>query len=363
MKVVKTLIIEDNTGDLYLHKMRLAAAKEFNFDIIEGTSLEQSRAILDDTSFDLILLDLGLPDSSGLETLKEIVAVAPKSCVVVLTGLESTELGKKSMKCGAQDYLFKNDITDANLEKSISFSLARKNFELELKEINNSKNKLFSIIAHDLRGPLNNFVQLTEILFDNFDDIDRIEIEKLLSQMNHSAVNVNRLLENLLAWSRIQVKSIEYNKKDFSLSKLIADTKELFEETAKSKNIVIEYNCSLNIRINSDEQMIKTILRNLISNALKFSYKFSTVKVCCEQKEDNKIEISVEDQGMGIPKAIKESLFKLGTSVNRKGTASEPSTGLGLILCKEFSQLIGGSLYFESEENKGSIFKVLIPID
>lgn len=232
----------------------------------------------------------------------------------------------------------------------------------ELEKINAEKDKFFSIIAHDLRSPFNGFLGLTQIMAEELADMTLADIQKIATSMRNSASNLFSLLENLLEWSRMQRGLIYFKPELLTLYPLIDDSISIVLEPARSKGIEINILVPKGMQIFADNNMFKTIIRNIVSNAVKFTPRGGKVSVFAKHTNDNCVEICVQDTGIGMNGEMLEDLFKLGLSTSRKGTAGEPSTGLGLFLCKDFVEKHGGKIWTESEEGKGSKFCFSLPL-
>lgn len=231
----------------------------------------------------------------------------------------------------------------------------------ELQKINAEKDKFFSIIAHDLRSPFNGFLGLTEIMDEGLADMTPEEIKKIVSTLRNSAANLFRLLGNLLEWSRMQRGLSSLKPSLFLLSAKIPECIDM--AAASRKDIKIGYNIPDNLIVSADENMLECIIRNLVSNAIKFTPKGGEIVIAAQPVFNNSVEVSVSDTGIGIPREMLRFLFDLNGNTRRKGTEGECSTGLGLILCKDFVEKHGGHLLVESEEGKGSVFRFVLPVD
>lgn len=232
----------------------------------------------------------------------------------------------------------------------------------ELTRINAEKNKFFSIIAHDLRNPLTNFMGLTQVMTEQLHDLTMEQLEKLSVSMKASAGNLFKLLENLLSWANMEQGLTPFKPETISLSSLADEViEQSIQEPAKAKEIRLKNNISSQISVFADKNMIQTVIRNLLSNALKFTHKGGEIFLDAHNSEDSFIEIRIEDTGMGMDKDLLENLFVLNADINRPGTNGEPSTGLGLLLCDEFINKHGGKIWAESEEEKGSVFHFTLP--
>ena len=182
------------------------------------------------------------------------------------------------------------------------------------------------------------------------------QIQEFVVAMSKSANNLYRLLETLLQWSQIQQGAIPFNPEVVQLRRLVVESIEMILDLAKIKGIEIETDIADEMVVFADNNMFQTIIRNLVSNAIKFTPKGGKVKVSARIQDNKNFEISIHDSGIGMSKTMVDNLFRLDVQTNRKGTEEEPSTGLGLILCKEFVEKHGGKIWVESEVGKGSLF-------
>ena len=240
--------------------------------------------------------------------------------------------------------------------------LVKEKQDLKIRKLLKDKNQFFSIIAHDLRGPLGSSVRLSEILAENIEEYSREEIKEITEMLHQSNKNSYKLLENLLDWSRVQTGMIEYSPKKIALNTLIKENIELNKNTALNKNITLSFESTELIEVEADKNMIDTIVRNLLTNAIKFTDKHGEITVKM-QKHPQKAEISITDSGIGIPDNIKEKLFKINGNVSQRGTENETGSGLGLLLCSEFIKKHKGEIWAESEAGKGSTFKFSLPLE
>ena len=239
----------------------------------------------------------------------------------------------------------------------------------ELSSLNTEKDKFFSIIAHDLKGPFNGFLGLTQVMAEELPSLSLAEIQKIAVSMRNSANNLYRLLENLLDWSQIQKGAFPFNPEGFQLDLVFGSCVNMIHESAKNKNIEITTDIAEGLLTFADKNLIQTVIRNLVLNALKFTPKGGKVSLLAKAASDNNIEISIRDTGIGMNRKMVENLFRIDVQTNRKGTEGETSTGLGLLLCKEFVEKYGGKIWVESEEANlpdgkagGSTFYFTLPI-
>jgi PAS domain S-box-containing protein len=231
----------------------------------------------------------------------------------------------------------------------------------QLKAINAEKDKFFSIVAHDLRGPMNGFLGLTGIMAEDIESLSAFELKEIATTMRTSAVNIYRLIENLLEWSKMQRGTISFEPQPMFLKSSLTKSIELMRDTANKKEIELRIDIPEHNTVFADIHMLETIVRNLLSNALKFSFKRGIIEISAVKTEDDMVRIAVKDHGIGMSPTLLSKLFTLTENVNRKGTEGEPSTGLGLILCKEFVEKQGGAIWVESKEGEGSSFIFTLP--
>jgi PAS domain S-box-containing protein len=256
---------------------------------------------------------------------------------------------------GTKDFICMDvDLTDL---KNAEFKL--KEYTTQLENVNATKDKFFSIIAHDLKNPFNAILGFSRILFNDYQELNDEEILKFIRAIRDSAENAFKLLQNLLVWSRIQTGHVDFAPEVCSLSLIIKETMALLKPQAIGKNIVITSSVDPSVQVFVDENMIKTIFRNLLSNAIKYTHSGGHVEVRVTENQQGVI-VEVIDDGIGMSPALISRLFSIGESTERPGTANEMGTGLGLILCKEFLMKHGTSLSVNSEVGKGTCFTFLL---
>ncbi|NTW31373.1 MAG: sensor histidine kinase [Bacteroidetes bacterium] len=232
--------------------------------------------------------------------------------------------------------------------------------EYELKELNSTKDKFFSIISHDIKGPLNSFKQITRFLKTSYNTLNDGEKYSYIHEINKSAEQLYSFFQNLLQWSLSQKSMIKFNPEEIDLSVLIFKTTELLKPTADKKRITIVSDIKENSLDFCDKYMILTVLRNLLSNAINFSNHAGTITNKISYK-DEFIELSIKDNGIGMSDEDVKKLFKIDVDHKTIGTSEDKGTGLGLILCKEFIEKNGGKIWVESQADIGSTFTFTLP--
>ncbi len=249
------------------------------------------------------------------------------------------------------------DITERKLAE-----IALQQSEARLQELNLTKDKFFSIIAHDLMSPFTTLLNFSEFLQNNTDDFSKNQIQEFAGKMHHTIEQTYALLENLLAWARLQTGKIHPHMTRFHASEIISATLDVCGNMATAKNIPIEVHSQTDPLLNADKQMMETILRNLVTNAIKFSAPGEAIQIHVHVDKGS-ILFQVQDHGIGMNDEELRQLFRLDKTTIRKGTASEKRSGLGLILCKEFIELQRGHIEVQSVPGEGTTFSFSLPCE
>lgn len=234
-----------------------------------------------------------------------------------------------------------------------------KTYNIRLRKTIETKDMLFSLIGHDLRSPFTSQLGYFKLLQKKFDTYEKEELKKYIDIMSINSEKLSVLTENILRWAAIHNKNIEYSPENLRLSEIVEEYEEIFKIQLASKNLKLTVDIDDTSTVISDKNLLEASLRNLLSNAIKYSKKNGNIRVFAKEKEEF-ISLSIEDEGMGIPAEIKKSVLK-GTQVSTIGTYGEKGIGLGLYVVREFTKLNRGKVYFESEEEKGTKFTLLIP--
>ena len=231
----------------------------------------------------------------------------------------------------------------------------------QLQKTNSEKDKFFSIIAHDLRSPFSGFLNLTELMAEGSEDFSKVELTDFSKALHDSASTVYKLLENLLEWAQMQKGTISFAPGELSLAEVVSFGIDTINQRALQKGITLINEILETQQVYADEKMINTVLRNFLSNAVKFTKRDGRIVVRSKKIDAEMIQISVQDTGVGMAEKDVNRLFKMEEKVSSKGTDGEPSTGLGLLLCKEFVEKNGGKVWAESTKGEGSIFYFTVP--
>lgn len=351
------LIVDDNSNNL---KVVAGVLKGEGYEFRMAKSGAQALSILEISKPDLILLDIQMPEMDGYETCKRIkqnneFASIP---IIFLTANTDAESISKAFKSGGVDFItkpFNSDELLARIATHIQLKTQKEALEYEIK----TKNKFFSIISHDLKNPLTTVIGFAELLDSKFDEIDEDKIKKFIHYIHESSKFSVEILEDLLTWSRIQGGTLKSERTKCNLSSLLNSNIEGHIPQAIAKNINLKYDFDQNLPVCADENMISTVIRNLISNAIKFTPMGGEIFVSSKEKIINDIKIietEISDTGVGMSYEQINKLFKIENNVNSKGTNNETGTGLGLVLCKEFLSQNDGEIRVESELKVGSKF-------
>lgn len=349
----KILIIEDNVLTLDELEYRVS---EMGYDVDTAVSANEAIRKVKTFNPDLILSDINLGEGiDGIDTIKQINK-DKNIPVIYITAYDDNNTLKRAEITEPYAYILK-PVRERELNIAINIALYKSKTETELRELNQMKNKFFSIIAHDLLNPISSVTMISNGLNDQFDILDKEKAKHYIKILNQGLTRVNSFVKSLLNWSRSQMDGIVVTKTDTHLPEFVKNIAAQFHDSLKNKGITISYEIDNNQKVLIDSNIIEVVLRNLLSNAIKFTRKGGTITVKSEPDQNTKkTKVSVIDNGIGIPKIKLEELFRIDKKVNTLGTDEERGNGLGLIICKEFIEKHGSTIHIESEPDKGSTF-------
>ena len=362
------LIVDDKLENL---KTLVLHLKRHGFGIILAQSGEEALERIEHVTPDLILLDVLMPVIDGFETCRRLKKheTAKDIPVIFMTALSDTVDKIKGFDMGGVDYItkpFQHEEVQARIQTHLTIrklqqqlqaqNVLLKEQNAQLEELNASKDKFLSIIAHDLRSPFSSLRGLIRFTTENISGYNQEKLEQILELLGESTDNLYALVENLLTWSRIQRGVIEYHPQYIDIREIVARNITLFTSLAQQKQITLRNVIEEDISAYADTNMIDAVIRNLLSNAIKFTHPGGHIEIAATQDETS-VEISVSDNGIGIGEKGLQKLFRIDAKYKQLGTARERGTGLGLILCKEFIEKHGGRIWIESEVEKGSTFR------
>jgi two-component system sensor histidine kinase/response regulator len=366
------LIVDDNPTNLGLlfeyltrigYEVLLSQEGE---DALEKAKLKQP---------DIILLDVMMAGLDGFETCRNLKAteITKDIPVIFVTALSDPVDKIRGFEVGGVDYItkpFQPEEVGARVSTHLTIRRLQQQLQAqnalleeqkeELAQLNASKDKFFSIIAHDLRSPLTALLAYTRFAAESFKSFSQDELQEMVDNLRDTSENLYELLENLLDWSRIQGGMMGFYPQQVDIHEVLRRNVALFEPNAKQKQITLKSLIQETMFAYVDEKMVDAIFRNLISNALKFTPTNGHVEVAVTQNE-KVLKVSISDTGIGIPQEDLPKLFRIDEKYRDSGTAGEMGTGLGLILCQELVEKSGGKIWVESKIGKGSTFTFTLP--
>lgn len=362
----KLLVVDDVQTNVLLLKALLG--KE-GYGILVANNGQEALEVIRNENPDLILLDVMMPGMDGFEVAERLKSEEFR-CeipIIFLTTLDDTQSIVNGFKLGVGDFIskpFRKEELMVRIKHQLSLVAARRIIEEKNEELRKTiagRDKMYSVIAHDLRSPMASMKMLLNTIMMSVEK-DKIDpdIFDMLEMSNKTSEEVFSLLDNLLKWTKSQLGKLTVIPQKLDISELADGVVEVMNSVAEVKHIKLIRTDHESFFVYVDIEMIKSILRNLISNAVKFSNPDSEIKVGIKA-EDGKVIVSVTDSGKGIKKEDQHKLLKDSTHFTTYGTNSEEGSGLGLLLCRDFARKNGGELWFESEENLGSVFSFSLP--
>lgn len=363
----KILIVDDIESNVLLLKVLLTSEK---FNIVTASNGTQALSQVKEENPDLILLDVMMPDMSGFEVsqkLKENPETAHIP-IIFLTALNSSSDIVKGFQAGGNDFIskpFNKKELVIRVNHQISLVAAKRIIEAQTEELKKTiigRDRLYSVIANDLRSPMGSIKMVLNMLILNLpkDNINN-NLYKLLTTANQTTENVFLLLDNLLKWTKSQIGDVKVVHQNIDMTEVVKELGEIYSIVASIKNISFRIEAPESQWVYADIDMIKTVLRNLINNAIKFSNQGSEIIIKIEESDGMSI-VSIKDSGCGIDKEDQKKLLHTDTHYSTFGTNNEEGSGLGLLLCQVLVTKNGGKLWFTSEKDKGSTFYFSIPL-
>ncbi|MBN1788812.1 MAG: response regulator [Sedimentisphaerales bacterium] len=392
-KLVNVLIVDDDELDRKLVKLVLAkAVSQIQFGVDGAETLGQACEKLSGGNYDIVLLDLNLPDSRGNVNVEKIFNLVPDVPIVVLTGLDDEEAGLEAIRSGAEDYLVKGDGLAYTLVKSIRYAIERKRSEYSLIEAKNeleqsntrlvkatavanemaaeaekanaAKSQFLANMSHEIRTPMNAIIGFSEVLAE--EEPLTAQQKEYLKMILDSSKHLLDLINDILDFSKIETGRMDVDNIQCDIRALLAAIESTMNPSAKHKNLEFKIECADDVptAIFTDPAKIRQCLINIVSNAIKFTeqgyVKISARKI--SQQDGQFVEFEVSDTGIGIPPDKLDSVFDAFTQADGSTTRKYGGTGLGLTITKQMAGLIGGQVSAESEVGKGSKFKLVMPM-
>ena len=361
------LIVDDNQTNIILLQAILKRAK---YNTVSATNGADALRIMQDMHPDLVLLDIMMPEMDGYEVARRKDEIEDIQSIPFLfvTALSDTNSMVKGFKAGCSDFITKPFNTEEILIRIHHQIINVENRRIinskneELKSLIRNRDKLYAVVAHDLRSPLGTIKSVLDILDENLNsEIIGFELYDLLHATTESADELFGLLENLLFWTRTQMGKLIFQPKEIKITDAVTDAIKATSSMSNIHRIDICYSDNTgNATVLADKNMITTVIRNILANAIKFSDEDSSIEI--ETKiVDNQLSCSITDHGCGMDDEVKQALQQQ-ISITTTGKHQEEGTGLGLTLCREFIRAHNGNLSFESEMNVGTTFTFTIPL-
>lgn len=364
----KLLVTDDVPANVLLLKMVLSRS---GYNVVTNTDPLKVEALVETEKPDLVLLDVMMPGLSGYEVCKRLKAKEETKDipVIFLTALDNSESMLEGFQSGGSDYIgkpFEKDVLLVRINSQLQLVAARRVIEKqneELRETIYGRDKLYSVIAHDLRSPLGAIQLTTKMLEDMLPpDVIGEDMHGLVIECNKQVSELFALLDNLLKWTKSQTGVLKVVFQEFEISTVIDAVYDMYKKVAEMKGINLCTECTnASVRVRADIDMCKTVLRNFLSNAVKFSEEGSNIEII-QYIEDGYSVVGIRDHGCGMTEEEVGRLFNKDTHFSKFGTHREEGSGLGLLLCKNFAEAIGGKLTVQSEPGKGSVFSIYIPL-
>lgn len=353
------LVIDDNPMNLLL------ASKVLEIDNYKSTIAEsglEGIAQIEKEIPALILLDIDMPEMDGYEVCRKIKAVEKwkEIPIIFLTAQIQTENLVKGFDAGGVDYItkpFKSEELLVRVKNHLELAESRKT----ILEMNRSRDKLYSIIAHDIRSPLSGILQTIDAIDQGYFDPTSDDFMDIIHHLRARTKDTSTLLTSLLQWTRFQDTNTEIEPKQTNLFVVLSSCINLLEANAKNKDISLSMNIDEKAEAVCDEVTMHTVFRNILSNAIKFTPNNGSISIRSKQSESS-VEISIQDTGVGMSEDTLQAIFEKNLHYTTSGTDNEQGTGLGLMLVKDFVKKNNGSIIVESTVGKGTLFSIELPI-
>lgn len=362
---IQILIVDDEEFNL---RTLVDLIEETNpyYEVYQALNANLALKIAEKHLPNLIISDWEMPNMNGIEMLKELKKNEKTKDipVIICSGVMiSSENLRTALEAGAADFIRK-PLDKIELMARMHSMLKLSESYKEIKRLNETKDYIFSVIGHDLRGPIKNIKMLIDLLIKSPSALSIKNMEQLLYAASRSSEATYNLLENLLTWARNQQGKIHYSPDYYNVEKIIEESLELLQMSIRKKSINLSLSLPEELKIYVDKNQFSTIIRNLVSNALKFTPQNGNVNIFAyyPKKEEQFVEITVKDSGVGISPENIDKIFNFKEQISTYGTDKEKGLGLGLKLTMEFIEKNGGKLKINSEINKGSSFAFTLPI-
>ncbi len=364
VETIKILLIEDSHSDAHIIQIYLNKSKTGNFECSHISRLGDAVEHLKMNHYDIILLDLGLPDSFGIATF-EALSRSSDCPIIILSGMDDEKVATQAVQSGAQDYLMKDGLNNHQLERAIKYAIERDSLfkQLEIEKIkaesaSRAKSEFLAVMSHEFRTPMNGILSSLDLMKE--EELSE-ELDELHAIMSECAENQLALINDLLDISKFEAGKFDIRFEDFRVQDLMDSVSLALASKIKAKQLKFEVKLcdELPDSVISDHQRIRQVLFNLLGNAIKFTDKGTiTLSVC--YTNDSQLTFKVKDSGIGIEQSKLDEIFEPFTQVDSSFNRRFQGTGLGLSICRRIVHLLGGEIRVSSEIDKGSEFEFTI---
>lgn len=370
LKTISVLLVEDEPADAHLIRSFLSSAGKLNFQTVWVETLAEARSYLEASIPEVVLLDLNLPDSYGLDTVQGIREVSAQTAIVVLTGHDDEEFALQTLEKGAQDYLVKGEIDENGLGRAIRYSIQRKVMEEELAQAkeaaeaaSKAKSRFLANMSHEIRTPLSGIMGALEMLSSRAEEPKQ---QQLVQRTLDAAGSMQKIIDDILDLSKVEAGKLPIYQQDFDPHALVHRMISLYSIQAVGKQIELQVHAGADVPefLHSDPYRLEQVLRNLVSNAIKFTSEgVVAVSYNVQEQTDNEVlmRFEVSDTGPGIPLELQQYLFESFTQADDSYGKKYQGTGLGLAISRQLVQLMGGELDVQSTPDRGSTFYFTLP--
>jgi signal transduction histidine kinase len=368
-KALQVLIVEDNVGDVRLLREMFGKERSDSFELTHFLRMSEAEVHLAKGGTDIVLLDMGLPDGHGLDTVRRAHAAAPGVPMIVLTGLDDEALAAEAMKAGAQDYLIKGQIENRALPRALRHAIERHRMQTETDLIRTQqiqfKDEFLSHVSHELRSPLSAIRQFVTILLDGLAGELQPEQHEYMGIVLRNVKQLQAMINDLLEVTRVQAGKLMIEPQRTSISDAIAYAVATLQGAATAKGIVLSSDMERQLPwVCTDPTRLRQILIILVDNAIKFTPANGEVKIqaCVFDKDPSLLVLEVSDSGCGISPDMTERIFERLFQTSDPSLEGRKGLGLGLYICKELVTRQGGQIWAKSTPGQGSVFSVTLPI-
>ncbi|MCD6091690.1 MAG: response regulator [Bacteroidales bacterium] len=368
------LIVEDETT--VLESLNNIISRRYS-NVYTAKNAQNALAIFTEEKIDLVITDIKMSGMDGITMLHKMSGIKPNIRRIVMSAYSESEYFLQAINIGVDGYIVKPFLKEKLLEaikKSAQNILNEKMVKLsnkqladsekEMRESNETKDKFFSIIGHDVKTPASIIASYSNLLLEEYEEMDKEEILEILKIIQKSSLRTIELLKNLLEWAKVQTGSISFHPESVNICDTISEEIDFASNLWGKKNISILYTPKGNNFMYADKNMVRTVFRNLFSNAIKFTPEKGSIQLNIEKSfvDKNFIKVSIQDTGIGISEKMLPNLFSIKENYSSEGTSGEKGTGMGLLFCKEFVDIQGGKIQAESTLGKGSTFSFCLPV-